>query len=59
MKSIVILISGRGSNMEALVRAAADGVVFDAQRAHVQSFDQAAPQAAAPQPRLPGAYGKP
>lgn len=27
MKSIVILISGRGSNMEALVRAAADGVV--------------------------------
>ena len=31
----------------------------DAQRAHVQSFDQAAPQAAAAQPRLPGAYGKP
>ncbi|WP_374290332.1 flagellar export chaperone FliS [Desulfovibrio desulfuricans] len=30
----------------------------DAPRAHVQSFDQALPQAGAPAPRLPGAYGK-
>ena len=28
-------------------------------RAHVQPFDQAAPQPAAAAPRLPGAYGKP
>lgn len=50
---------GRSAMRPAAPVTEAPSQAADAQRAHVQSFDQAAPQAAAPQPRLPGAYGKP
>ena len=50
---------GRSAMRPAAPAAEAPRQTGDAQRAHVQSFDQAAPQAAAAQPRLPGAYGKP
>ena len=50
---------GRSAMRPAAPAAEAPSQTADAQRAHVQSFDQAAPQATVHQPRLPGAYGKP
>jgi len=50
---------GRSAMRPAEPAAEAPSQTADAQRAHVQSFDQAAPQATVHQPRLPGAYGKP
>ena len=50
---------GRSAMRPAAPVAEAPSQTADAQRAHVQSFDQAATQAVGAQPRLPGAYGKP
>ena len=50
---------GRSAMRPATPAAEPTSQPIEPQRAHVQSFDQATPQAPAPQPRLPGAYGKP
>lgn len=50
---------GRSAMRPAMPAAEGARPNAEAPRAHVQSFEQAAPQAATPQPRLPGAYGKP
>ena len=50
---------GRSAMRPATPAAEPTSQPIEPQRAHVQPFDQATPQAAAAQPRLPGAYGKP